>query len=318
MSLIRFVLFAILAIAAGCSKPATETTTVRLAYGRKMQYAPQIVAAETGLFQAQGVTVESQLMVGGIQCAEAVTTGAADMAAMGDVPALIAAASGAPVKIVLRYAGNENMHRIVAAPDSGITTAADLVGKRIAVQKGSSTYGAFLLFCQAKGLDVRSLKLVDLNPRYMPEAVAAKEVDAIVGSEPWPSNVEATVPGSHSVCCLSGLGNEFPHLVLVSARFAETHPDAVRAVVRALNEAVARINADPATAAAVLSKVTGVPADREERDLRAFDWRITLDDKVRASLRQTAEFLHESGQIPALPDLDQCLDASFLPAGDQP
>ena len=308
-------------LAAGCSRedaPAAKPTKVRFAYARKIQYAPQILAAKTGLFAKAGVEVESQILLGGIQCAEALTTGAADMAAMGDVPALIAASSGMPVRIVCRYGGCERMHHIVAGPESGIQTIADLAGKRIAVQKGSSTHGAFLLFCQKHNLDQGRVTIIDLHPKHMPEAMAAKQVDAIVGSEPWPTNVEEAVKGSHEVCCLSGLGNDFPHVVVVSQRFAEAHPEAVRAVVRAVAEAVAKMNADPVASAANIAAVTGVPAEREQRILQSLDWRVTLDDTVRDSLQQTAEFLHGNGRIPKVPDLATVLDDSFLPPPPTP
>jgi NitT/TauT family transport system substrate-binding protein len=305
-----------IALAVSCSQsdaPKSGAAKVRFAYARKIQYAPQILAAETGLFTGAGFEVESQIMLGGIQCAEALTTGAADVAAMGDVPALIAASSGMPVKIVCRYGGGERMHRIVAGPKSGIKTIADLAGKKIAVQKGSSTHGAFLHFCQKHGLDDGRVTIVDLHPKHMPEAIAAGQVDAIVGSEPWPTNVEAAVEGSHEVCCLSGLGNDFPHVVVVSTRFAEAHPDQVRAVVQAVADAVAKMNANPAASAASIAQVTGVPTEREQRIMQSLDWHIALDETVRASLQQTAEFLHENGRIPKVPDLATVLDDSFLP-----
>jgi len=302
-----------LGLLVGCSRRESSSGKVRFAYARKIQYAPQILAAETGAFAEAGVEVESQVLLGGIQCAEALTTGAADMAAMGDVPALIAAASGMPVRIVLRYAGGERMHRVVAAPTAKIASIADLAGKRIAVQKGSSTYGAFLRFCEKHGLDQGRVTLVDLHPKHMPEAMAADQVDVIVGSEPWPSNVEEAVPGSHEVCCLAGLGNDFPHVLVVSARFADAHPEQVRAVVLAITKAVEQLNADSAAAAEVIARVTGVPAAREKRILESLDWGARLDDTVRDSLQQTAEFLHRNGRIPSVPDLAKVIDPSFLP-----
>ena len=41
-----------------------------------------------------------------------------------DAPAIIAAASGLPVKIISSYGGGERMHRIVAGPKSGIEAPA--------------------------------------------------------------------------------------------------------------------------------------------------------------------------------------------------
>jgi sulfonate transport system substrate-binding protein len=212
---------------------AAETTRLRLAYGAKIHYAPQIIAFKQAFFAAEGLEVEAKVVQAGIQAAEAMTSGSADAAVMGDAPAIIAVASGMPLRIVASYGGGEKMHRLIAAPNSGIHRPADLVGKRVAVQMGSSTHGAFLLFLSKHKVDLKAVKLVPLDPSDMPEAMLAGQIDAGVGSEPWPSNIEERVKGSYEVATLSGLGNNFPLIMLVTDRYAKEHPEAVVAPLTA-------------------------------------------------------------------------------------
>jgi len=283
---------------------------VRLAYGTKVDYAPQIIALREGYFQEQGLEVEALALQAGRQCAEALTTGNADIAVMGDVPAILAACAALPTKIVASY-GN-TVHRMVAAKDSGIKQPKDLEGKRLAVQKGSSTYGGFLLWCKKNGVDINKVKVLDLDPTTMPEAMIARQIDVMVGSEPWPSNVEEKCPGAYTVAELSGLGNTFPLVVMVTAEFAEKQPEAVVGFLRAVSKAVDMLREDPDRAAAIIASVTGVPVEREAKSVRKYGWGMRMDEELRASLEQTAEFLKEQGKIKALPDFAKVLNDWFM------
>jgi len=289
-----------------------EHTPLRLAYGAKIHYAPQIIALKQGLFAEEGLAVEATVVQAGIQAAEALTSGSADVAVMGDAPAVIAAASGMSVKIVASYGGGERMHRLIAAPGSRMSSPADLRGKRVGIQMGSSTHGGFLLLLEKYGLSANDLKLVPLNPSDMPEAMLTHQIDAMVGSEPWPSNVEERVEGSYEVATLSGLGNRYPLVMLATDTYASEHPDAILATLRATDKAVDFMHADPDQAAALISETTGVPASRERKIMDSLEWKVVLDDATVDSLSQTAEFLHAQGKISRLPNLSLIADRSFV------
>jgi NitT/TauT family transport system substrate-binding protein len=291
---------------------AAESTRLRLAYGAKIHYAPQIIALKKGYFAAEGLDVEAKTVQAGIQAAEAMTSGSADAAVMGDAPAIIAVASGMPLRIVASYGGGEKMHRLVAAANSGIHKPADLVGKRVAVQMGSSTHGAFLLFLSKNKVDAKDVKLVPLDPSDMPEAMLAGQIDAGVGSEPWPSNIEERVKGSYDVATLSGLGNNFPLVMLVTDRYAKDRPEAVVAALRATQKAVNFMHQHPDQAAALISETTGVPAIKEQKVMQTLEWGVVLDNATINSLKQTADFLYRQGKISRLPDWSKVLDRSFV------
>jgi len=300
------------AIGEGREAQAGQSAKLRLAYGAKIHYAPQIIALKKGYFASEGLEVEAKIVQAGIQAAEAMTSGSADAAVMGDAPAIIAVASGMPLKIVASYGGGEKMHRLIAAANSGIRKPEDLVGKRVAVQMGSSTHGAFLLFLSKHKVDAKGVKLVPLDPSDMPEAMLAGQIDAGVGSEPWPSNIEERVKGSYEVATLSGLGNNFPLVMLVTDRYAKERPEAVVAALRATQKAVNFMHQHPDQAAALISETTGVPAVKEQKVMQTLAWGVVLDNATINSLKQTADFLYKQGKIQRLPDWIKVLDRSFV------
>jgi len=291
-----------------------QTLELRLAYGKKIQYAPQIIAAELNFFKDAGLLIQPLILSTGPQAAEALITGAADAAAMGDAPAVFAAASGLPIKIVAAYGASEHMHRIVAAAGSGIHMAPDLKGKRVAIQFGTSTYGAFLLFCRKHGIEKTDITLINLSPTDMPAAMQSGQIDAAVGSEPWPGNIEETVAGSYPVTSLAGLGNEYPHVMVISGKLISRHPEAVTALLRALNRAIDMINQQPQQAAAIIARVTGVPAQRELKSMQAIHWHLRLDAAIRSSLLQTADLFKQQNKLPLSADINSAMDETFLKA----
>jgi NitT/TauT family transport system substrate-binding protein len=294
--------------------PAGEPIEVRFTYSEKACYLPVVVAVEEGFYEVEGLKIVPKIVTGGIESAEALVSGQADVGTMGDAPTVIALSRSKDTRLVLCQATGERMHRIVVRDDSGIKEPKDLEGKRIAVQMGSSTHGGLLLYCTKHGVDITKINFVSLSPKDFPEAMIAKQVDAIVGSEPWPGNVMAKCKDSHEMANLKGLGSNYPLPVIANARFLAAHPTVAAALVRGTQKAVDLIKADPAKAAAVISAKSGVPAEREHKAAGDYEFMASLDDAVITSLKMTAEFLKGQKKIEAVPDIAALVDRSGLDA----
>lgn len=300
--------------ASNWSGKSNTPVVCRLAYTAKGYYAPQILASQKGWFATGGVkVVDVKLgMSTGIAAAEALVSGAADVAAMGDVPALIALASPRECVLVAACGGGEMMHSIIVTGKSGITNPADLAGKRIGVHFGSSTHGAVYLFFEHHGIDPKGVTLMNIPQKDLIEAMMSGSIEAFAASEPTPMISLRKIPEARELACLSGLGNDYPTVIVASRAFADTHPEAVRAVVAGTQKAVEWINSDPDNAAKAIALVTGVPAEVEAAMFRRMDWRVRLDENVISSLAKTADFLFRQGKLKIVPDISELSRPEFL------
>ena len=282
---------------------AAQAEDCRLAYTAKIHYAPQILALQKGWFDtADTKVVGVDLgMSAGIAAAEALVSGSADVAVMGDVPALFALASR-PCVLVASYGGGEGMHSLVVSQQSGITSPKGLEGKKIGVHFGSSTHGAISLYLKAHGL-LDSVKLVNIKQSALVEALITGDIDALAASEPSPSLALRKVAGTTRLATLGGLGNDYPLMMVASKAFADAHPEVIKALIAGTRKGVDYINSDPASAGTELSKVTGVSAQLEQDTLRKLDWQVRLNEPILASLEQTAAFLHSIGRLKKIPDV---------------
>ncbi|MGI6385567.1 MAG: ABC transporter substrate-binding protein [Desulfomonilia bacterium] len=313
MKLLRLSVFALLTlmllgVCSGEGKAksaAAEPVVCRLAYTAKVHYAPQILGLKKGWFAAPSITVQGVDlgMSAGIAAAEALVSGSADVSVMGDVPAIFALASQRPCVLIASYGGGETMHSIITNDASGIARAEDLAGKRIGVQFGSSTHGAVYLYLRANQIDQNSVTLVNIPQSSLIEALISKDIDALAASEPTPSLALEKVPGSRLLAILSGLGNDYPLMMVASKEFAEAHPKVINALLDGTRRAVDFINSDPEKAGEELSASTGTPVALEVDTLRKLIWGVRLDEGIISSLEQTADFLHSVGRLQSIPDI---------------
>ncbi|QRY85728.1 ABC transporter substrate-binding protein [Tsukamurella tyrosinosolvens] len=152
--------------------------------------------------------------------------------------------------------------RIVALSGSGITSPADLRGKRVGVAHGSWQTTLVLFALDDAGLTWADIEPVDVDVHAGGEALLAGEIDAWVGAYPGLAAVESRA----ELVTLVDTASVFSHpsLWFTSRRFAEERPDAVRAVLAALAESDAWVTANPREAAAYFADdaaARGLPAD---------------------------------------------------------
>ena len=272
---------------------------IRFAYQDRVGSAICVVAVEKGFFKDAGLEVAATRFDNGAACAEALLSGAVDIASLGDTAVVIATAKGPEVKIIASHSAGENRHRIMAPADSPLKRPEDLKGKRLAVRKGTSAHGGLLMLLDANKLKPGDLRIVDMAPAKMPEALAKGTVDAFVASEPTPSLAEAC--GARELTTLGGMGNDYPMLILARADLLKRHPGDVRRFIRALRRAERFLQRRPREAGALLARATGLPLETTRRAVSRHVYRLALDDSVLEGLNRTARFLHEQGVIQDLP-----------------
>jgi NitT/TauT family transport system substrate-binding protein len=142
-----------------------------------------------------------------------------------------------------------------------------------------------------------------------------EQIDAMAGSEPWPTNVEKACGDSvHQIGDSSGLGNTFPLLLMVSHKAAQEKAEAVQAAVRAIQRAVDYINQHYEESVAICASKTGLTAAEQEKCMDSLFYGMGFNETDLRSLNQTANFLLDSSKISAIPDFEARMGQGLLPA----
>jgi NitT/TauT family transport system substrate-binding protein len=271
-----------------------------------------MVANEKGLFDEQGLNVTTKLVTGGIQAAEALITGSADLAAMGDAPAVQLITKDTGAKIVARFIGGAGMHRFIAWND--ITEPEGLEGMKVGLQQSSSTHGAFLQWCEVNRVNVDNITFVYMNPLDIPTAMSTREIDAMAGSEPWAVNTQNLCGDQvHELGNSSGIGSTFPIVLVASERSMREKPDAISAVLRALDQSNQFILENWVESMEICASRTGLDIDDQSNCSSVQFYEVGFNGSDVQSMTMTAMVLQEFGKITAVPVIMDHVDLSFMP-----
>ena len=183
--------------------------------------------------------------------------GVADVATHAETQALRYSVRHPDLRIVLNV--TEGLYRIVARKSAGIESVADLRGKRVAtIAQTSSGYFLHRMLAE-EGLSFDDIAAVPLAPlSAMTEALRSGEVDAVVIWEPESEN-SAQVLGADLVEFHgAGVYRELFNLNTTAANLADPVKRArIVRFVRAVIDATAELNDDPAKAKALVAEAGG-------------------------------------------------------------
>ena len=207
------------------------------------ELAPLHYAAQKGLFEREGLTVEIVTASDGATALNNAIGGDFDITFSSYVPIFAAQAKGvADLKIITDCASAvPNSCLIMSTPSSGVRTPEDLAGKRIAIS-GTGTISELMVKAAMKANKVpyEKTQMVPLGFINMPNALKSGQVDAAFVVEPFLTLAARDADAVPVLDTTTGPLEDLPLGGYVSnAQFAEKNPKTVAAFQRAMTSAVA-------------------------------------------------------------------------------
>lgn len=282
-------------------------------------YVPVYVAYELGYLQEEldaiGADFEWEEFQSGPLVNEAVAAGEADMGFMADLPAIIAKSSGQEIEIVSNVAYGEKGLAVLVAPDSDITSIADLKGKKVAYATGSYAQHLLALLLDNEGLSLDDVESVNLGAGDQPAALAGGEVDAIVI---WEQYISKLVSEGSAKVLADGTGVKRGNMVTYFVTdYAEQHPLVVEAYIKALNRANEELKNDPQKCAEAIAADFGIDTDLMLSIFDNFTFLTDLTQDDIEEITRVKDFSLESGIIQNDVDMDSFINTEYLDAVNQ-
>lgn len=321
-----------MAAVSGCGGGASaggdpaSPVTLRLGYLPNLTHATAMVAIDRGyLGRALGssVTLKAESFNAGPAESEALAGGALDLAYMGPSPAVNAfiKSRGTLVRIVAGMTSGGAA--LVVRSGAGITSAADLRGKRIATpQLGNTQDVALRTYLAAHGLHTDpqgggDVRIVPTDNATMLLLFASGQVDGAWVPEPYASRLVDEDQGSVLVDeAALWPGGRFPTAVLVArADFLSAHPDVVQHVIEAQLDAQAWMADNPQDARTAADDAL-LHLTQKRLSTRVLDdaWsRLTFtDDPIAPALATEVRDARTAGLLPGSADINGILDLRIL------
>ncbi len=307
-SVLKFLIATILiASLGGCKKKEekkVEPLTVLRVGVRGVTNATLLYIKYAKLFEKNGIKSKVEFVVSdnGNTVIELFLAGKIDVAELGDQPAVTGWLKGVDVKAVANLPVHPQDTWLMVADSQNIKSIHDLKGKKVGVNIGRVNQHWLFLALRQAGMKVTDVKSVNIPNGDAVAALAAKEIDASVFSEPTISllqekKIAAKLPGSHCVKAYSSI-------VLVSGDIYRNHPEVIKPIVATYHDGNAWVADNPDQVVELLkSQLTykELPKNVLKRQYGANRSKIKyvgITDSVVDSYKQVVGFLKELKAIP--------------------
>lgn len=233
----------------------------------------------------------------GPQLLEALALGSVEFGATGDAPPVFAQAAGKDVVYVGAEPPKPDSSAVLVKPDSPLKKLADLKGRRLALQKGSSAH-----FLAVRAVQKAGLAWTDIQPVYLPpaEARAAFERGSVDAWAVWdPYYAAAEISGELRALATSrGLSSN--NTFYLASRALSRDTALLRTVFQALTETDARVQADRREAVQRYADFAGLPNATVQRmvERRGAAPVGPLTPELVKEQQQVADAFAELGLIP--------------------
>jgi NitT/TauT family transport system substrate-binding protein len=271
--------------------------------------APIYLGDQQGFFEDQGIDLTLEAAQGGAAVVPGVVSGQYQFGFSNVTSLLLAAEQGLPLQVVANGVASTgeqgaDFGAVVTKPDSGITDAAGLAGKRVAVNTlnniGTTTVSASV---RAAGGDPDAVQFVELPFPDMPAALDAGNVDAIWVVEPFltiATNAGATFVASNFVDAADDLTVA---TYFTSKQLAGEDPDLVERFTTALEQSLEYASQHEDETRAVLSTYTEI----DQAVIDSMTLPAWPTDINRASIERLTTLAVDDGLLSKEPDLDALL-----------
>ncbi|MGG4143493.1 aliphatic sulfonate ABC transporter substrate-binding protein [Paenibacillus algorifonticola] len=279
------------------------------------QIGPILIAKEKGFFEEEfakyGATVSYQTLQSSSQFLEAIASNRLDFARIGYVGAITGQAAKVDFKILSEGSDGAG-DGILVQKDSPVKSFKDLKGKKVAVAKGSSSWGLLLRALAKEGMTTSDIELINLLPDEAQGAFQSGQVDAWGVWEPHRTN-QVNTNGAAIIADSKIIDAYTPGYNIARTKFTEEHPDLVIAYLTAYEKALQWEKEHFDEAVTLLAAIKKLDEETVRISLKNnVDLNNPVSDKATESQQVTADILLELGEIKEKLDVSKVVDNSFI------
>ncbi|MGQ7934439.1 sulfonate ABC transporter substrate-binding protein [Paraburkholderia sp. D1E] len=233
----------------------------------------------------------------GPQLLEALNANSVDFGYTGAPPPVFAQAGGVRFVYVGAEPSGRHAEAILVRSDSTLHSVAELKGKRVALQKGSSSNYLLLEALKKAGVRYEDIQPVYLAPADARAAFESGTVDAWVIWDPYYAAAQQALK-ARTLVDYSDLNAPY-NFYEATRDFAQQHPDVIGAILGQLRTAGLWVNGHPVETAALIAPKVGLDQKLVETWVRRYPYgTTTVTDEIVRSQQVVADAFYGAHLIP--------------------
>ncbi len=296
--------FVVLAIAVGTyffvsQKPGEfreNSEKIRLGISKSFLSIPVYIAKRQGYFAKEGLDVTVKEYSSGKKATQSLFAGEVDISTVADMPVVFNSFKRKDFCIFATFTNSYNFVDIVARKDKGIKTGADLKGKKVGADRGTSSHFFLVVFLIHNQLPISELEMVNIKVVDLPAALKNNEVDAISVWQPFTQKAKSLLQDNAiELPCPELYRTTFNFAVMKS--FAEDNPGILKRFLSAMDKANAFIKNNKEKSQDIIVESFKLDKDAMSAAWDDFHFEISLDQALLIAWDEIARWSIENNFI---------------------
>lgn len=278
----------------GASSKSREK--VRLGISRSFFSVPVYIAKEQGYFAEEGLDVEVKEYSSGKMATNALFAGEVDISTVADMPVVLNSFKREDFCIFATFVHSYPFVKIIARKDKGIKTGADLKGKRVGANRGTSSHFFLVVFLIHNRLSVSDVQMVHIRTVDLPAALKNGEVDAISVWQPYTQKAKKLLKNNAIELPSSEIYRTTFNFAVMKG-FANEHPETLKRFLKAIDKAATFIKKNRETSQDIIAETFKLDKDTVSAACDEFTFKLSLDQTLLVTWDEIARWAIQSNFI---------------------
>lgn len=279
---------------AGCEQKVEQSViAVNLGIPNQPSSALLHIALDQGYFTEAGLNVTPHYYASGKRALlDGYVSGEIDYLSTADAPFVLKVSTELPeLKVLASIYTTDNLNRIVARKDAGISSLVDLKGKRVATQSNSAVHYFLHSVIEEQQLEHSELSVSFMPADQLPLSLAGGQIDAFSMREPYVSQARDLL-GDDKVVVLASPGTYVQSELLIARDTIHAkQPEVAERILSALIKAERFALDDADAAIAVVSKALKTTPDAIAVNWQGFDYAVRLNQALLSQLERMSQWI---------------------------
>jgi len=266
----------------GLDAAAGNAEKVKLGISRSFLSIPVYIAQKQGYFEKEGLDVTIREYDSGKASAGSMFKEEIDISTVADMSVVFNSFLRDDFCVISTFTSSYDFIKIIARKDRGIKTGADLKGKKVGVNIGTSSHFFLGVFLIHNRLSISEAEMINIGTLDLPAALKNDEVDAISVWEPYAQEARQLLqdnaielPGSEIY------RTTFNFAVLKS--FAQDNQETVKRFLRAIDRACAFIKSNREESQQIIAANFNIDKEIVNMLWDGYIFELSLDQALLAS-----------------------------------
>lgn len=270
-------------------EPTKSMEKLNLGISRSFLSTPVYIAKEQGFFSREGLDVTVKEYSSGKLATKGLFAGEVDISTVADLPVVFNSFKRHDFCVFATFSHSYSFVKIIAHKDKGIKTGADLKGKRVGANRGTSGHFYLGVYLIHNNLSISDIEMVHIKTVDLPSALNNDEVDAISVWQPYSQEAERLLQDNAIELLHSEIYRTTFNFAAMKS-FAKDHPEILEKFLRAINKAAVFIKNNKKKAQEIIAENFKLDKEIVRAAWNDFVFNISIDQSLLVSWEEIARW----------------------------